>query len=114
MDESNQRDACEGRRDRGQAVIMVVIVAAVLLVAVIGAIGAMGRTTLARARAQTAADSAALASVAGDVEDARRLAGAHGAILVAWVRGPTPNEVTVTVQLDGETATARASNAVDS
>ena len=54
-------------------------------------------------------DAAALASVAGDVADAQRLAGVHGATVVAWTRGPGTDEVTVTVRLNGVTAVARAS-----
>jgi Flp pilus assembly protein TadG len=102
------------RVDRGQAAIVVVAVAAVLLVAIIGALAALGRTSLARAHAQTAADAAALASVDGDAADARRVASANGATVVAWSRGPGPGEVTVTVRWGIVSATARASNHVDS
>jgi hypothetical protein len=105
-------DITERTRDAGQAAILVVMVAAVLLVAVMGAIATMGRTTLHRARAQTAADAAALASVGGDIDDARRLADAHGATVVSWARGPGPDEVTVIVSVSGVRAVARASNHV--
>ena len=113
MDETNPGRTRTSPGDPGQAAIMVVIVAAVLLVCVIGAIGTMGRTTVARVRAQTAADAAALASVGGDAGDAQILAGQHGATVIEWTRGPGPDEVTVTVRLDGVTAVARASNHVD-
>lgn len=97
--------------DRGQAALVVVVVAAVLLVAVVSALAVMGRTAIDRTRAQTAADAAALAALDGGRGAADELATAHGATVMEWVRGPGPNEVTVTVRLGDTTATARASNA---
>ena len=96
---------------RGQAAVLVVAVAAVLLVTITAALATLGRTAIDRTRAQTAADAAALASVDGDRNDAVRLALEHGAVVVSWVRGPSPYEVTVMVSLGDVSAVARASNA---
>lgn len=100
-----------GRVDRGQAAILVVVVASVLCVALALAVAVMGRTVVDRTRAQTAADAAALASLENGRPAAVDLAGRHGAVVVAWSRGPGPSEVTVTVRLGDVTASARASNA---
>ncbi len=85
-------------------------VAAVLLVVLVLALVDVGGNALDRTRAQTAADSAALASLEGGRDAAVRLAGRHGASIVSWSRGPGPDEVTVVVRLGDATATARASN----
>lgn len=61
---------------------------------------------VSRGHAQTAADAAALAAAANGREAAERLAAANGARLLAVVvAGGT---VTVTVEVGGEVATARA------
>jgi hypothetical protein len=88
---------------------VVVAVAAALVVVVIVGLADLGRTSADRTRAQTAADAAALASVDGDRADAVALAAEHGATVVDWTVGPGPDEVTVTVRLNGLQATARAS-----
>ena len=99
------------RRDTGQAAILVVAVTAVLLVSIVVAVAALGRASIDRARAQTAADAAALASLDGGRSAADSLAHRHGASVVSWFRGPGVAEVTVVVRLGDTTATARASNA---
>lgn len=99
------------RAPRGQAALVVVVITFVLCSAIAAGLTHVAATTRARARAQTAADAAALASVDGDRSDAVRLADLNGATVVAWHRGPGPYEVTVTVQIGGVTATSRATNA---
>jgi hypothetical protein len=70
-----------------------------------------GATTQQRARAQTAADAAALASLDGGSTAASTFAIRHGATVVSWSRGPEPHQVTVVVRLGNATALARATNA---
>lgn len=90
---------------------MVVVVAAVLLVAVTAGLVRLGETGVARTRAQSAADAAALASLDGGRPAAEALASANGASVVSWRRGPGRHEVTVVVEFDGVSATARATDA---
>ncbi len=99
------------RSDRGQAALLVVVVATVLFAAVLSGLAVVGRTAADRARAQTAADAAALASLDGGRAAAVDLAARNGAVVVSWRRGPGEHEVTVTVSIDGVTASARASDA---
>ncbi len=101
----------EASADTGQAAVLVLAVTAVLLVVIVVAMAAMGRTAIARTRAQTAADAAALASLDGGRSAASVYAERHGAEVVEWFAGPEPFEVTVVVRLGDTTATARASNA---
>ena len=96
------------RGERGQAAVLVITVVAVLLVVFSTAVASMGRHTIDRTRAQTAADAAALAALDGGVAAASYLAARHGAVLTAWeVSG---FEVTVTVRLGDDSATARATD----
>jgi predicted RND superfamily exporter protein len=60
------------------------------------------------ARAQNAADAAALAGVTGGAAAARAIAAANDAALVAWSR--SGHEVTVTVQVGEQQAIARATD----
>ena len=99
------------RADRGQAALLVVVVATVVFAAVVSGLAVVGRTAVDRAQAQTAADAAALASLDGGRSAAADLAVRNGAVLVSWRRGPGVHEVTVTVSVDGVTASARASDA---
>ena len=101
----------ERRSDRGQAALLVVVVATVLLAATLSGLAALGRTAADRAHAQTAADAAALAALDGGRSAAADVAARNGAVLVSWRRGPGEDEVTVTVSVDGVTASARASDA---
>jgi sarcosine oxidase gamma subunit len=100
------------RRDRGQAAVMVMITASVVFVTVLWALGALGDRLVDHARARTAADAAALASLQGGRPAALAIAHHHGAVVVAWSAGPGPDEVTVVVSFGGAEATARATQAV--
>jgi len=93
--------------DRGQAVALllaVVVMAALGLVAV----GLFGERIVDRGRAQTAADAAALAATIGGYSAAARLAADNGAQLVSF--SEAGDTVTVVVDVDGERATARATD----
>ncbi|MEX1104702.1 MAG: pilus assembly protein TadG-related protein [Ilumatobacteraceae bacterium] len=93
--------------DRGSVVLLV---AAVIVLAGLMAIGVsrLGVAADERARAQTAADAAALAGVSGGRPAASRLAGANGGDLVSFERSGWA--VTVVVEVGGARATARATN----
>jgi len=97
--------------DRGQAAVTVVMVAAALFAVTVVALVTAGHRTLDQARAQTAADSAALGGLHGGRPVAAELAGAHGAELVEFVAVGT-GVVTVVVRVGDRTATAAASDAV--
>jgi hypothetical protein len=91
--------------DHGQAVILllaVVVMAALSLVAV----GMFGHSIVARGRAQTAADAAALAATVGGRVAAEHLASLNGASLRAFTEAD--GAITVVVDVDGISATARA------
>lgn len=99
------------RTDRGQAAVLFAVVVSVLFVVSITALALVGGRVVDRARAQTAADAAALGSLEQGRVTAEVLAARHGAVLVSWERGPGPHQVTVRVRYGAATATARASNA---
>jgi Putative Flp pilus-assembly TadE/G-like len=101
----------QAHTDRGQAAVLFVVVVSMLFVVSITAVAVVGGRVVDRARAQAAADAAALGSLEEGRADAELLAARHGAVLVSWVRGPGPDEVTVTVRFGTATATARASDA---
>ncbi|MFK8022872.1 MAG: hypothetical protein AB8G26_02810 [Ilumatobacter sp.] len=104
--------ACHRRYDdRGQAALLVVVVAATLLTAIIAALSMIGTQLIDERRAQTAADAAALAALAGGRSAAAEFAERHGATLVSWESGPGPQEVTVVVSVGASSATARATDA---
>jgi hypothetical protein len=109
--EDGAEDTRDDRREMGQSAVLLLVVVTALGIALLAALVDFGGITQERARAQTAADAAALASLDGGRPAAVRLAGQHGATIVSWVRGPGPDEVTVVVGLGATTATARASNA---
>ena len=91
--------------DVGSATVIVVAVV-VVLASMSLAVGRFGRRLNDAARAQTAADAAALAGAVGGVERATELAQANHAALAEFVsRG---DEVLVTVSVDGVQASARA------
>lgn len=98
-------------RDRGQASVLVVIVATAMCTSLAAAVVGFGGQLIDRTHAQTAADAAALASLAGGSPAARALAQRHGATLVEFVRGPGVGQVTVTVRIGDVTATAAATDA---
>jgi hypothetical protein len=96
--------------DRGQAAVAVLLLATALSVAVSAALVDVGGRMIDRARAQTAADAAALAAVTGGRGDAVSLAEQHGATLVSFARGPGAGDVTVMVRLGSATARAAATD----
>jgi Flp pilus assembly protein TadG len=102
----------ERQRDHpGQAAVLLLMVVVVMGIALMGALVEFGAMTQQRARAQTAADAAALASLDGGAAAASTYARRHGAIVVSWSEGPGQHEVTVVVRLGDATASARATNA---
>ena len=94
-----------GRSETGQAVPLAAALAALAVVLTV-AFGTFTGDVVDAARARTAADAAALASVEGGRPAAARLAGQHGATVVTWRREGT--SVTVTVRVGDAVATARA------
>jgi hypothetical protein len=97
--------------DRGQAAVLLVVVASAIFLVSTLALVVLGGRVVERARAQTAADAAALVSLDGGRPSAEVLAARPGAELVSWVRGPADDEVTVVVRLGRARATARATDA---
>ncbi len=98
------------RNDQGQSAVLVLIVTAALGAALLAALVDFGGHTQDRARAQTAADAAALASLDGGRGVAENYAQYHGGVVVSWVSGPGEYDVTVVVRVGESVATARASN----
>jgi Flp pilus assembly protein TadG len=98
-------------RDRGHVGVVVVMIATVLFVAMSSATVGVGGRLLDRARAQTAADAAALAAFAGGRERAATIAQRHGASLVSFVREPGDGRVTVVVRRGTASALAVATDA---
>jgi hypothetical protein len=94
-------------RDRGQAVMLLLACLALIGMVAIGA-AALGARIVARQRAQTAADAAALAGTTSGRAGAGRLAAANGGRLVSYVE--VGEEVTVVVDVAGEHARARATD----
>jgi hypothetical protein len=100
-----QRDSTG--RDRGQAVVLL-LMAVVLAALSVVAVGQFSRRIVDRGRAQTAADAAALAATTGGRSAAARLAAGNGAHLLGYAE--TGDTITVVVEVDGERATARATD----
>jgi hypothetical protein len=94
-------------RDRGQATLLLLACVAVLAVVAVSA-AAFGARLVARHRAQDAADAAALAGTSTGAAGAHRLAAANGAALLAFRQ--VGDVVSVVVEVDGERATARATD----
>ena len=94
-------------RDRGQAVVLLLIVVVMAALAVVGT-GRFSVRVIDRGRAQTAADAAALAAVAGGRIAAGRLAVDNGARLVSFAEAD--GAITVVVDVAGQRATARATD----
>jgi Flp pilus assembly protein TadG len=67
------------QQDRGQSAVLVLVVALLLGVALLTALVDFGGVTQDRARAQTAVDAAALASLDGGAAAAHDFAARHGA-----------------------------------
>ena len=97
--------------DSGQSAVLVLVVAVTLGAALLAALVDFGGIIQDRARAQTAADAAALASLGGGRAAAAEYADRHGGAVVSWVAGPGEHEVTVVVRVGDSVATARASDA---
>ena len=93
--------------DRGQAVVLLLAVVVMAALSVVG-VGLFSVRVIDRGRAQTAADAAALAATVGGRGAAVRLASANGAVLVGY--DEDVDVVTVVVDVDGERATARATD----
>ena len=93
--------------DVGQAMVLLVAVVAMAASSVV-AVGMFGERIVDRGRAQTAADAAALAATVGGRSVAARLAADNGADLVSY--SEIGDVVTVVVDVDGERATARATD----
>ena len=93
--------------DRGQAVILLLAVVVLAALSVVG-VGLFSVRIVDRGRAQTAADAAALAATSGGRSAAVRLASSNGAVLVGY--SEDADVVTVVVDVDGEKATARATD----
>src|SRR5690349_12629136 len=97
------RTSCSSSRrgDRGQATLL--LLGCIALAAVVAvAVGALGVRLVARQRAQTAADAAALAGTTGGRPAAERLASSNGGQLVAYLEDG--DDVSVTVVVAGERA----------
>jgi len=96
------------RRDRGQAIVLLlafVVVTVVLMVA----IGHFSARLVDQQQAQVAADAAALAGVVGGRDAAERLATANDGVLTVFV--VAGDEVMVEVRVGDELAQARATRA---
>ena len=96
------------QRDRGSAVVFVVLVAVAFTTATGAGLAALSRDLIDVARARSAADAAALASVEGGQSAAKELASANGATLVSWAQ--VGADVVVEVRVGDAVATARATN----
>ena len=96
------------RRDRGQAIVLLlafVVVTVVLMVAM----GHFSARLVDEQQAQLAADAAALAGVVGGRDAAERLAAANDGVLIVFV--VAGDEVMVEVRVGSELAQARATRA---
>lgn len=100
------------RRDRGQAVGLILIAVA-LIVTVAMAVAGLAVRSAHHGRAQTAADAAALAGASAGEASATRVASLNGALIISYAESQAADgkSVTVRVSVEGESATARASTA---
>lgn len=94
------------RRHEGGAITVLLAAAILAASLLLLRITALGSAAASRARAQTAADAAALAGVVGGRDEADALADANGGVLISWT--DDGDEVQVSVQVDGALAVARA------
>ena len=108
-----ETESTRGRRDAGQAAIVLVVVVCVLFATTAAALSTMGSSLVDRTRAQSAADAVALASLGGGRSIALELAGRHGATVVSWSSfgDGDGRVVAVVVRLGDATAAARATDA---
>jgi hypothetical protein len=93
--------------DRGQAVVLLLAVVVLAALSLVG-VGVFSTRIVDRGRAQTAADAAVLAATTGGRPAAARLAATNGAVLRSYAE--VGDLVTVVVEVNGERATARASD----
>lgn len=93
--------------NRGQAVVLLLAVVVMAALSVIG-VGLFATRIVDRGRAQIAADAAVLAATTGGRQAASRLAASNGAVLLSYAEDG--DVVTVVVAVDGERATARATD----
>lgn len=96
-------------RDRGSMLVLAVLVGVAMTAAVTLALVPVLTGLVDRQHAQSAADAAALAGVIGGRSESEAVAAANEATLVAWSRAG--HEVTVTVSVGGQQASARATDA---
>ena len=96
-------------RDRGSMLILTVLVGTAFTAAVLRAVEPVLDDLVDRQRARAAADAAALAGVTDGHDAAVALAAANGGVLVAW--SASGDEVTVVVDVGGQRARARATDA---
>lgn len=96
-------------RDRGSMLVFVMLVSVALTAAVTLALTPVLIGLIEHARARNAADAAALAGVTGGQGASSAIAAANDATLIAWTRDGY--EVTVTVRVGEQQASARATNA---
>jgi hypothetical protein len=95
-------------RDRGSMLIFVMLVGVAFTAAVTLALLPVLTALIDHARAQNAADAAALAGVTGGAAASSAIAAANDATVVAWSR--SGYDVTVTVRVGEQQATARATD----
>lgn len=95
-------------RDRGSMLLLVVFVGVAFTAAIGAAMVPVLDDLVDRQQARSAADAAALAGVVNGRDAAATVASRNGAVLVGWSR--SGDEVTVTVSVDGESASARATD----
>jgi hypothetical protein len=98
-------------RDDGQAMGLLIIAVCLVMTMAVG-LASLSVGLVQRSRAQTAADAAAIAGALGGVGQATRAAARNGATVAAFtlVTDGDANTATVTVELGGKRATARASD----
>jgi hypothetical protein len=96
-------------RDRGSMMVLTVLVGTAFTAAVLIAVEPVLGGLVDRQRARAAADAAALAGVTDGRDGASALATANGGTIVAW--SESGDEVTVTVEVGGQRALARATDA---
>lgn len=95
-------------RDRGSMLVLVMLVAVAFTAAVTLALVPVLNDLVDRQQARSAADASALAGVAGGRSASARLAADNAATLTSWSR--RGRQVTVTVTVGDQTATARATD----
>ena len=94
--------------DRGAMTVLVVLVAFAITAAIVLGLVPLLVDLTDRQQARSAADAAALAGVTGGRPAATALATANDAALIGWSR--SGREVTVSVRVGDQTATARATD----